>query len=197
MKPLFKSQEIWDLVEYDYADPDENPAFARSQRIYLFCFSFDELMGSHEVRMKRSLEKNEEKAFRSGENMSNKNGVRCHYYNRIGHIEAKCWSKEKQQDRVRCHYCNRFGHVEANCLSKEKQANYTKEKQEKSKLFMAHVVDTYTPNDVWFLDSGCSNHVWYKINSYKVQVRLGDNNQLQVEGKGMVAVKTSNNGVKC
>lgn len=51
--------------------------------------------------------------------------------------------------------------------------------------------------DVWFLDSGCSNHMtgmqsfFKKLDeSYKVKVRLGDGKQVQVEGKGVVTINS-------
>ncbi|KAH7561041.1 hypothetical protein JRO89_XS10G0161900 [Xanthoceras sorbifolium] len=54
-----------------------------------------------------------------------------------------------------------------------------------------------------YQDIGYSNHTssikstFKELDeSYKVQVRLGDNKQIQVEGKGMVTGKTGNNGVK-
>ncbi|KAL5762607.1 hypothetical protein ACOSP7_018871 [Xanthoceras sorbifolium] len=122
----------------------------------------------------------------------------------VGHDEQRRSFGENRsyKNGVQCHYCKKFGHIEANCWSKEKQAHYIEERQEESKLFMTHLnVDAL--NDIWFLDSGCSNHMsgikstFKELDeSYKVQVKLGDNKQIQVEGKEMVAIKTGNNGVK-
>ncbi|KAK3034956.1 hypothetical protein RJ639_032356 [Escallonia herrerae] len=96
----------------------------------------------------------------------------------------------------------------ANCDSKEKVASYAEEEEiimdEESKLFMA-CFDSIATNEsgVWFLDSGCSNHMYgVKLafkdidESEKKLVMLGDNKPVQVEGKGSVAVKTSH-GVSC
>lgn len=53
-------------------------------------------------------------------------------------------------------------------------------------------------NNVWFLDSGCSNHMagtkslFKKLDeSQKLDVTLGDNKHIQVKGKGTVSIKTS------
>lgn len=50
---------------------------------------------------------------------------------------------------------------------------------------------------MWFLDSGCSNHMtgmkkhFQNIDeSVKLQVKLGNNKEIQIEGKGTVAIKT-------
>jgi Pol polyprotein len=70
---------------------------------------------------------------------------------------------------------------------------------------MAHsqIEDEIRGNGVWFLDSGCSNHMsgekslFKKLDeTQKGEVRLGDNKQMQVEGKGIIAIKTLQGDVK-
>lgn len=70
---------------------------------------------------------------------------------------------------------------------------------------MVYQEDTKSTNDIWFLDSGCSNHMTLSKTlfkeldeSYKIKVRLGDDKQMQVEGKGKgtVAVKDVHGNVK-
>lgn len=58
------------------------------------------------------------------------------------------------------------------------------------------------PSDVWFVDGGYSNHMSGKRSMFKeldelqkMQVRLEDDKQIQVEGKRTVAVKTSHGKV--
>lgn len=55
----------------------------------------------------------------------------------------------------------------------------------------------------WCMDSGCSNHMSGERNlfrnldeSFKIGVRLGDNKEISVEGKGTVALNTLQGGVK-
>ncbi|KAL4354891.1 hypothetical protein GQ457_06G009200 [Hibiscus cannabinus] len=86
---------------------------------------------------------------------------------------------------------------EVNCWYKDEN------KEEERKLFMAIYNVDDVSNDVWFVDSGCSNHMtsvrsMFKDldESYKIKVTLGDNKQVQVEGKGIVAVKVRSGKIK-
>ena len=56
---------------------------------------------------------------------------------------------------------------------------------------------------VWYIDSGCSNHMssaksmFRELNeSLKSKVRLGDGKQLEVEGRGTIAIKTEQGNTK-
>lgn len=75
--------------------------------------------------------------------------------------------------------------------------------EEESKLFMASSQITESANVVWFIDSGCSNHMSSSKSlfrdldeSQKSEVRLGDDKQVDVEGKGTVEIKTVQGNVK-
>ncbi|KAL6324297.1 hypothetical protein AAG906_007415 [Vitis piasezkii] len=109
--------------------------------------------------------------------------------------------KSRNKSNIQCYYCKRFGHVQAECWKKErqeKQANYVEQEEDQVKLFMAYNEEVVSSNNIWFLDSGCSNHMtgikslFKELDeSHKLKVKLGDDKQVQVEGKGTVAV---NNG---
>ena len=93
--------------------------------------------------------------------------------------------------------------MKADCWKREKQASYVEKIEENSKLFMTHSQIHNISNDIWFLDSGCSNHmsgiksIFRDIDeTHKLNVRLGDNKQIQVEGKGTIEVKTNQGKVK-
>ncbi|XP_078150499.1 uncharacterized protein LOC144545855 [Carex rostrata] len=186
--------------------------------------SFDELMGSlqaHEVRLLRSEEKDDSKAFltkgnssrgrgRSGrgrgrdtssnrqQQQTTKKDIECYYCHKFGHVKADCYKKKREDGQgkqgVECHYCHRIGHVQANCYKKkreEEQANVVEEKGTETMLFMAKTDEKSDVSQVWFLDSGCSNHMsGYKYlfeeldESYKKPVSLGNDKQIQVEGIG-------------
>ncbi|KAJ7961351.1 Retrovirus-related Pol polyprotein from transposon TNT 1-94 [Quillaja saponaria] len=182
----------------------------------LFVFSFDELMGSlqaHEVRINRSIEKNEEKVFQAKGESSNQNeklseqgrgrgGFRGRGHRRGRDRGQSNWSNNRR-DEVECYHCNKFGHIEAECWYKNDQASYAEEKREESMLFMAHSDFVNCDNNVWYVNSDCSNHmssvrVIFKEHdeSERKQIRLGDNKQIQVEGKGIFTVMTSNGKVK-
>ncbi|XP_050895636.1 uncharacterized protein LOC127102295 [Lathyrus oleraceus] len=68
-------------------------------------------------------------------------------------------------------------------------------------VVMAVVVDDRVDSKIWFLDSGCSNHmagrkVWlaYFDSSKKSKVKLADNSLLQVEGTNDIVIQRSNEG---
>lgn len=125
-------------------------------------------------------------------------------------MKAECWKNRSVQqneetDIPYCNYCKKYGHVHDQCWHKNRQANYVEEQEQEANLCMVYQEDTKSTNDIWFLDSGCSNHMTLSKTlfkeldeSYKIKVRLGDDKQMQVEGKGKgtVAVKDVHGNVK-
>lgn len=89
-------------------------------------------------------------------------------------------------------------HIEANCWEKAKeQVNFYEEKTEEGNLFLAYMNLKERKSNIWFLDSGCSNNMtrrkslFHSIDeSVKSHIRLGDDNQVQIEGKGNIVVTT-------
>lgn len=186
-------------------------------------FSFDELIGSlqaHEARINRPAEKQEEKAFQSKMEAPNS---RDHDKATTGRGRGRGAFRGNSRGRGRgrgseqrhfndqrgnrsnkqCHHCKKFRHVQADCWYKEKQVNYAETTNEESKLFMAYRDTNEVTSDMWFVDSGCSNHmtgmklIFKELDeTQKTIVRLGDNNGLQAEGKGTVAIKSSHGKVK-
>jgi len=59
------------------------------------------------------------------------------------------------------YYCKKYGHIERYCRLKEKQANFAeeKEKDKTESLFLACYSSKECVPDVWYMDSGCSNHM--------------------------------------
>ena len=93
--------------------------------------------------------------------------------------------------------------MKADCWKREKQASYVEENEENSKLIMTHSQVHDISNDIWFLDSRCSNHmsgiksIFRDIDEiHKLKVRLEDSKQIQMEGKGTIKVKTNQGKVK-
>lgn len=76
--------------------------------------------------------------------------------------------------------------------SKEKEANYAQTQEEM--LLMSYVdMNKANGEDMWFLDSGCSNHMCGKKEyfsdfdgSFRDSVKLGNTSSMVVMGKGNV-----------
>ena len=146
----------------------------------LSVLSVDELMRllqSHEARLNRSVEKVEEKAFQVKESTT-KQGESDRLASR-GRGRGGFRGQGRGRDRGRgrnggqrqyneqsypkngfqCHHCKKYGHIKADCWYKDQKMNFATETEEENKLFMACIEADQKPSDLWFLDSGCSNHM--------------------------------------
>lgn len=60
------------------------------------------------------------------------------------------------------HNCDKFGHIAKHCHGKEaiQHVNYTNHVDETPTMFYAcNVVTVMKYENVWYVDSGCSNHM--------------------------------------
>lgn len=97
---------------------------------------------------------------------------------------------------VECFNCHNLGHYQSVCPKWNKESNYA-ELEEDELLFMAYEGDPKRERrDVRFIDSGCSNHMCSNKNmfssldlSFSHLVKLGNNNRMEVSGKGIVKLK--------
>lgn len=100
------------------------------------------------------------------------------------------------KSNVQCYYCKGYGHVKADCwkLKRKEKANYA-EGEVEEKLFMAkeHIVNVAT--EVWYVDSGSSHHMSGEKSafkeldeSFKIEVKLGNDHEIKVEGRGTIAM---------
>lgn len=98
---------------------------------------------------------------------------------------------------VECYKCHKLGHFQYECPSWEKGVNYAELDGEEELLLMAHVeVNNSRREDVWFLDSGCSNHMsgnkkWFASfdEEFRHSVKLGNSTRMPVIGKGNIKLE--------
>lgn len=99
---------------------------------------------------------------------------------------------------VECYKCHQLGHFKNECPSWEKGANYAELDEEEELLLMAYVEDKNAKREgVWFLDSGCSNHMsgnkdWFMEmdEQFRHSVKLGNGARMMVMGKGSIKLET-------
>lgn len=103
---------------------------------------------------------------------------------KIGHKEVDCWSKKEGR-------------------REQKQANFTENSTTKSNMFMTQSSIDKSLSGVWFMDSGCSNHMSGNKSLFKEldesdkgEVRLGDDKPMSVEGKGIISIRTIHGNTK-
>ncbi|KAL9429389.1 hypothetical protein AB3S75_031241 [Citrus x aurantiifolia] len=97
---------------------------------------------------------------------------------------------------VECYNCHKLGHYQFECPSWDKEANCA-ELDEEEMLLMTYVEKNGARReDVWFFDSGCSNHMSGDKSlfcdfdeSFKHTVKLGNNTRMEVTGRGNVRLK--------
>lgn len=102
---------------------------------------------------------------------------------------------EFDKSKIECFKCHRMGHFKNECPTWEKNANYAE--LEEDVLLMAYTeLNKAEDEHVWFLDSGCSNHMcghkaWFTEfdHRFRQNVKLGDNRRMVVEGKGNLLLK--------
>ncbi|TXG72550.1 hypothetical protein EZV62_001129 [Acer yangbiense] len=100
---------------------------------------------------------------------------------------------------VECYKCHKLGHFQYECPSWDKEANYAELGEEEEMLLMSYVeMNEAKREDVWFLDSGCSNHMcgdktfFCELNeNFRQMVKLGNNSRMTVMGKGNVRLKVN------
>ncbi|KAI5422856.1 hypothetical protein KIW84_046037 [Lathyrus oleraceus] len=101
---------------------------------------------------------------------------------------------------VECYRCHNFGHFQYECPTLGKHSNYAELDEKEEMLLMAYVDEIGAKReDIWFLDSGCSNHMcgnkalFYEFGSVSQQtMKLGNDTRMQVSGKGSIKMEVDN-----
>lgn len=100
---------------------------------------------------------------------------------------------------LECYNCHELGHFQWECPKKEKNSKGFYAETSEEMLLMAYVdIEGVDREELWFLDSGCSNHMCGKKemftnfdDTFRKSVKLGNNSSLVVLGKGNVRMEVN------
>lgn len=164
----------------------------------LCTLTIDELQSSllvHEQRMKGHRQSSEEQVLKvTHEDRVGGRGRGCGAFRGRGRGRGR---QDFNKALVECYKCHKLGHFQYECPSWEKAANYAELDEEEELLLMAHVeLNGAKREEVWFLDSGCSNHMsrnkhWFEDfdEKFRHTVKLGNNSKMSVMGKGNIKLE--------
>ncbi|KAI3708032.1 hypothetical protein L2E82_37034 [Cichorium intybus] len=168
----------------------------------LSTLSLESLLGtlqSHELRMKQFDSPTYEQAFQFQSSNAHENSKEIAKYDQN---DDRGKGKAKSLSQVQCHYCQKFGHVKKFCrkrIADEKGTTFMhkEEGNDDDTMFMILSTQDAQFNDMWYIDSGCSNHMcgnkdlFTQIDdSLKREVRTGDDKKLDVYGIGEIIINT-------
>ena len=142
-----------------------------------------------------------------------KSEVECFRCHKFGHYRSECYTKlpnerekgELDKSDVECFRCHKFGHYRSECYTKlpndqerGEQSNFA-EKKEVETLLMTVQIDEQPQGEVWYVDTGCSNHMCGSKSSFcslnegfHSTVSFGDCSTVRVMEKGDINIRTKN-----
>ncbi|KAE8732360.1 phytosulfokine receptor 1-like [Hibiscus syriacus] len=239
MKTLFKSQDLWDLIENEFVDSDDEnqlkdnrkkdskAMFFIQQVVHETIFS--RIVGATTSKQAWTILQNEFQgstkvivvklqALRFEILLMKNNEIVQDFLSRVITItsQMKAYGEQITDEtivsKVLRSLPSKFDHVVATIKESKELSAFSFDElmgslqsheliKEEVECVVEAKVDNYysieiTSNAIIVENSGCSNHMtgvrsMFKEldESYKIKVRLGDNKQIKVEGKGTVAVK--------
>ena len=111
--------------------------------------------------------------------------------------------RDFDKSKVECFRCHKFGHYRSECYTrlpndKEEKSNFVENKEGET-LLMVFQAEKESEKDVWYVDTGCSNHMSGSKSSFShlndnfhSTVSFGDCSTVDVMGKGDIRIKTKN-----
>ncbi|KAI5427463.1 hypothetical protein KIW84_032754 [Lathyrus oleraceus] len=120
---------------------------------------------------------------------SNHSNFECYKYGKYGHYVKDCNS-------FKCYNCDKVGHLAKDCRIEKKveeTTNLTLEAEANEGFLLMAQNEINTNDNVWYLDSGASNHMCGHKHLFKEMrkieygnVSFGDASKVKVEGKGTI-----------
>lgn len=115
--------------------------------------------------------------------------------------KGKVQDQQFDKSKVQCHRCHNFGHYKFEYYTKLPQnkekgenSNFAENKEAET-LLMAYHVNDESKSDVWYVDTGCSNHMCgskssfsYLNENFHSTVSFGDCSTVDVMGKGDINI---------
>jgi len=154
--------------------------------------SIDELQSSLLVQEQRMKSQNQD--FDAEQALKFSNGGR----GSVGYGRGRGRSGARGRGRgrinkgsVECFKCHKLGHYHNECSLWEENANFAEFEDGELLLMAQSCLNRNAKDEVWFLDSGCSNHMigtkdWlFEFDSeFRESVKLGDDSRMPVMGRG-------------
>ncbi|KAM7489607.1 hypothetical protein LguiB_027091 [Lonicera macranthoides] len=151
--------------------------------------------------------------YNGNRHYQNSEGNKQDHYSKAGDDRYQGKGKGRDQhfdkSKVQCHRCHNFGHYKFECYTKlphnkEKAENSNfAENKEVETLLMAYHVNDEPKSDVWYVDTGCSNHMCGTKSSFSnlnenfcSTISFGDSSIVEVMGKGDISITTRNGFVE-
>ncbi|GKV32516.1 hypothetical protein SLEP1_g41114 [Rubroshorea leprosula] len=124
-----------------------------------------------------------------------------------GRFKISYRPKSADKSKVECFRCHKYGHYQSECRAnlpnnEGEKSNFAQIEEEISLLMVCHDGERSNKN-LWYLDTGCSNHMCgdkaaFSIldESFRDNVKFGDNSKVSVRGRGQVTIQIRGNAAQ-
>ncbi|GKV33525.1 hypothetical protein SLEP1_g42028 [Rubroshorea leprosula] len=138
---------------------------------------------------------------------SSATGIQKRWQNR-NYQAADNRSKSTGKANIECFRCHKYGHYRSECrtnLNRGESSNFAEhnEKNDDSSILMVCHPKEVSKKNVWYLDTGCSNHMCGDKSAFsdldescQDKVKFGDNSTIAVKGRGKVTIRAKDNSIQ-